>query len=72
MNDTITDTSLMPAPTLLGDQPLPRRNSPHNYHPSARYCTFATTYSSEFSAFVIAINSLHGPKLYSEAVKSSK
>jgi len=57
MNDTTTDTSFMPTPTSLGDQPLPHRNPPRNRHPPARYCTSATTYSSEFSAFVSIINS---------------
>ena len=70
MNDTIIDTPLMPAPTSPGDQPLPRRNPPCNCHPPAWYCISATTYSSEFSTFVSAINSLQKPKSYSEVIKS--
>jgi len=52
MNDTTTDTPLMPTLTSPGDQPLPRRTSPCNCHPPARYCTSATTYFPEYSAFV--------------------
>ena len=71
MNDTSTDTTLIPV-VASADQSLPCRNSLRNRHSPARYCTSATMHSSEFSAFVSAINSLQKSKSYFEAVKSPK
>jgi len=72
MNDTTTDTPLMPALTSPGDQPLPRRNPSRNRHPPARHCTSTTTYSLEFSAFVSAIYSVQESKSYSEGCQISR